>query len=166
MSPWRRKCPGAGVSPQVPSQLFGAILPATAGEARLRRVERPAVSAAEGSPMFAPPTNFQPRASSFQPLEQNFHPPTSNLRPLELLSPLQSTVTKNASANPLESALTQSLDLNSPGIKFLQKKVGGGSVARKSAQYFSGAASGKPRVTGAAGATSANGWSNVHRAQR
>ncbi len=49
----------------------------------------------------------------------------------------------------------------------LTKKGGwGGRVSRKSGQYLSAAASGKPRVTGAAGATSANGWRNVDRAQR
>src|SRR2546426_12439470 len=41
-----------------------------------------------------------------------------------LASPLESALTKNASASPLGSALAKSLDLNPPGIILLQKTRG------------------------------------------
>ncbi len=125
--------------------------PRRSGGSPLRQGERPAVSAAEGSPMFALPRNFQPRASSsgfWSPaVPQCRRPgmpnaaaasrdpgritgnstgvPGPDFQRLEPTSPLQSTVTKNAPVSPLESALTQLLDLKSPGMN-TYKKVGVG----------------------------------------
>ncbi len=137
------QCPGAGLSPQAPSQLFGPVFPARAVEARLRQVERPAVSEAEGSPMFAPPRNFQPRVSSsgfWSPVVPQFRDPgriTGNstgvpgpdFQPLESTSPLHCTLTKNAPASPLKSTLAKLLDLKSPGMNTYKKRgVGAGAL--------------------------------------
>ncbi len=75
------------------------------------------------------------RHSDFQPLASNsgFGSPVDSagvqrpdLQSLEQLSPLERTVTENAPVSALECTLTKSLDLNSPGITFLQEIPGAG----------------------------------------
>ncbi len=57
----------------------------------------------------------------------------SRLIKLDGTSPLQCTVTKNALVSPLESALTQSLHLKSPGMN-TYKKIGVGAGALRANQ--------------------------------
>ncbi len=74
------------------------------------------------------------RPSDFRPLASNsgFGSPVDSpgvqrpdLQPLEQLSPLECTLTKNAPVSPVESTVTKAKDLNSPGMTLLQKTPGG-----------------------------------------
>ncbi len=74
--------------------------------------------------------HLQPRASSsgfWSPVDST-GVPGPDFQPLELLSPLQCTVTKNEPVSPLESALTQSLDLKCPGMNTYKKRRVGGRL--------------------------------------
>ncbi len=108
-----------------PASAVEGILPATAGEARLRRVERPAVSAAEGLPMFVPTTNFQPQASDLQPQ-------TSRTSKSFAIHSYEKRACK-----PFGIRSYAIVGLKVPWNEYLQKKAGGGRrVARKSLQHL------------------------------
>ncbi len=98
--------------------------------------------------MFAPPRNFQPRASSsafWSPVVPQFRDPgritgnssgvrRSDFQPLEPTSPLKCTLTKNAPVSPLECTVTKSLNLKCPGMN-TYKKRGVGVAALRANQH-------------------------------
>jgi hypothetical protein len=120
---------------------FGSpVVPRSFQESRLAGkstgVRRPQLQPPGLFPMFLPVRNLRPRTSHLQPPDLNFQPRTSNLRPLEpslqpldTLSPLELTLTKNALASLLECTLTKLLDLKFFRINSYEKKGGGGPPA-------------------------------------